>query len=119
MLKNSGEIEPPRRLRRELQERIAASNNRDFPLLPTYVGVLATLTLIISVGLVLWDQHEAPIPTIVMDSAPSVPMSPPPFARPATLEQPDVSLAVPAFGADWRAPGADDETYLVWPTEVR
>ena len=119
VLKNSGEIEPPRHLRHELQRRIAAANRFDFPLLPTYAGVLATLAVIVSVGLVLWDRQEPRIPTIVMDSAPATPLPAASLVRPATLEQPDVSLAVPAFGADWRAPGAEDDTYLVWPAQVR
>ena len=113
VLQNSGEIEPSRALRRQLRERIAAGRRREFQLFPAYAGVVVGLLFIVSLGVVLWDAEEAPLQTIVVDSTPTAPTPARAMARPAVLGPRNESLAVPAFGADWRAPGADEEPYIM------
>ncbi len=121
VLQNSGEIEPSNLLKAQLRERIAAGRRPDFPLIPAYAGVLAALVLIVSVGVVLWDTPEPPVQTIVIDSTPATDPAPPfsTVAQPATITTTDQSFTVPAFGADWRAPGADEEPYIMKPAFTR
>jgi predicted anti-sigma-YlaC factor YlaD len=124
VLQNSGEIEPSRTLSRQLRERIAAGRRRTsplFPLFPAYAGVLAGLLLIGSVGMMLVDRHEESVRVTAVDSpaADPVPVSEPVLVRPATLTVPDTSLRVQAFGADWHAPGPDEEPYIMKPALTR
>jgi predicted anti-sigma-YlaC factor YlaD len=121
VLQNSGEIEPSNTLKAQLRERIAAGRRPELPLMPTYAGVLAALVLIASVAVVLWDAPEPQIQTIVIDSAPpTTPVLPvSTTARPAALAPPEETFTLPAFGADWRAPGADEEPYIMKPAFTR
>ena len=115
VLQNSGEIEPSNALRAQLRERIAAGRRPELPLMPTYAGVLAALVLIASVAVVFWDAPERQVQTIVIDSAPLADPVPPvsTVAQPAARGTLDESFTVPAFGTDWRAPGADEEPYIM------
>lgn len=119
VLQNSGEIEPSPDLRQQLRERIAAGRRRDFQFFPAYAGVLAGLLLIASLGVLLWETEDAPVQTVVADSTLPISEPLPPVVSPATLNPTDASLAVPAFGADWRAPGANEEPYIIKPALTR
>ena len=120
VLQNSGEIEPSNALKAQLRERIAAGRRPELPLMPTYAGVLAALVLIASVAVVLLDAPEPQVQTIVIDSAPITPALPvSTAAQPAARATPEETFTVPAFGADWRAPGADEEPYIMKPAFTR
>ncbi len=120
VLQNSGEIEPSVDLRRQLRERIAAGRRREIPWFPVYAGVFSAFLLIAAVGLVMWDEQEIPIPVVAVDTAPpAVPIPAQYPTQPALFEGVDESLAVPAFGADWHAPGADEEPYIMKPALTR
>ena len=119
VLQNSGEIEPSNALKAQLRERIAAGRRPEFPLLPTYAGALAALVLVASVGVVFSDTAEPPVQRIVIDSTPVEATAVNLMAQPVASEQPDEDFTVPAFGADWRAPGADEEPYIMKPVFTR
>ena len=120
VLQNSGEIEPSTELRRQLRDRIAAGRRRELPWFPVYAGVFTAFLLIAAVGVVMWDEQEIPIQTVLIDTAPPiVPVPAQGLTRPALLVGVDESLAVPAFGADWRAPGANEEPYIMKPAFTR
>lgn len=115
VLQNSGEIEPSNALKAQLRERIAVGHRPELPLMPAYAGILAALVLIASVVALLWDGPEPQVQTIVIDSTPPadpvLPVST--AAQLDALDAPEESFTVPAFGADWRAPGADEEPYIM------
>ena len=123
VLQNSGEIEPTGDLRRQLRERIAAGRRRELPWLPVYAGVFTAFLLVAAAGTIMWDGQETPIQTVAIDTAPLiVPLPAQTATRPTPfqgLDGPDESLVVPAFGADWHAPGADEEPYIMRPALTR
>lgn len=112
LLRTAGEIEPSRRLRRRLGRRLAAASVDAEPVVPGRAGLMVALMLAAGLVLVLWqtargpEQREARRPV--------------PRSIPAVLANPGVpfvtitDLALPAFGADWRAPGAARAAAATW-----
>jgi hypothetical protein len=106
------DIEPSASFREELQERLTASPEIEAPVTPAPAGVMVALMLVTCAALFLWqagrDTTLAARPALRAAPSPVVIATPgPPFVA-------FTELSVPAFGGDWRAPGAGDPPFATF-----
>ncbi len=113
VLQNSGEIEPSPSLRHQLRDRIQVGRGQRYPLAPAYAGAMLGLVLLVGAGVILFDSDQPPPVAASADSVEFLPVVPAPIAEPRLVRSADPVWEVPAFGAQWRSPGAGEEPYIM------
>jgi len=124
LLRSFSDMEPSPRFRHELARRLNRSHlTLEEPVRPAPAGIMVGLMVATAIALVVWttgDHPVAPAPAVETAAAPAA-SSPQPPAVVALPSPPFVSftdLSAPAFEAEWRTPGARDESLASWTGAV-
>ena len=120
LLRTFADLEPSPQFRSRLAQRIETRPLRlEEPVRPAPAGILAGLMVATAVILLVWSvrQTEPPVITTAVAAESVPPASRPLPAIVAIPSPPFVSfseLSAPSFEAEWRTPGARDETLAQW-----
>ena len=123
LLRSFSDIEPSPRFRYELSQRLNRSHlTLEEPVRPAPAGIMVGLMVATAIALVVWTTGEHQVTPASSVETAAVPATPsPPPAVVALPSPPFVSfteLSAPAFEAEWRTPGAGDETLASWTGAV-
>lgn len=109
VLRSTGEIEPSRAFGDHLARRIAEECGEAEPITPGRAGIMAGLMLAAAAALLFLDAAR-PTPEPVA----ATPATAPWLRSNASPTPSDLSsLVIPAFGGEWRSPGAAEEPFIM------
>lgn len=122
LLRTLSDLEPSPGFRRELARQLEARHLvLEEPVRPAPAGIMVGLMVATAAALVLWAGTRPSEPTAATSAPTTVVALPHTTPLPAVVAHagpPFVSftdLSAPALEADWRTPGATDESPVRWP----
>jgi len=121
LLRTLSDLEPSPRFRRELAKQLQTGRLAlEEPVRPAPAGIMVGLMVATAAALVLWagTRTSGPPAATAGQAGASLPRTQPLPAIVAHASPPFVSfteLSAPAFEADWRTPGAADQSPVGWP----
>jgi len=106
LFKTLSDIRPSWAFRRRLADRLSSTHLvLDEPVTPAPAGIMVALMIITAAALFLWET-TAPPRQVAVEPDPVVAPLPVAVANPGPPFVSFAHLSVPAFGAEWRAPGS-------------
>lgn len=117
VLRSTGEIEPSRAFGDHLARRIAEECGEAEPITPGRAGIMAGLMLAAAAALFFLDgARPTPEPVAASPMPTTMPWLP---SNPSPAPPDLSSLVVPAFGGEWRSPGAAEEPFVITAARTR